>query len=248
MEQCRLFHGIHHFLETAGWYGECQLVFGHQWTCRGVQHAEEAAAASLGVLLAGEGHDTTTARAELGANGIIGIVVVERPRAETGQYVGRGEEKNALHALQAIQLVQSREVKVGLLGQLDVQSVYIFPYLPWGLLVVLHFRDEHRHTFGHGGKSGVKAASAAQHVLGRQCQWLSVAYLTYGTYHAAGYFPCFFHRFVAVAKGDGQGNAFPESFPVFHDKLFNAHNDCMMFKDSLFAAASFRLHAFTTLT
>ncbi len=151
-------------------------------------------------------------------------------------------------ALQAIQLVQSREVKVGLLGQLDVQSVYIFPYLPWGLLVVLHFRDEHRHTFGHGGKSGVKAASATQYVPGRQCQWLSVAYLTYGTYHAAGYFPCFFHRFVAVAKGDGQGNAFPESLPVFHDKLFNAHNDCMMFKDSLFAAASFRLHAFTTLT
>ena len=78
-----------------------------------------------------------------------------------GKHIGRGEEENAFHFFQAFQLVNAYKVEVRLFRKLDIQLVDVCFYLFLVLLVVLHFRDEYRHTVGHRCKSRVKAASAA---------------------------------------------------------------------------------------
>lgn len=83
LEQGGVFHGLEHLAEAAGGDHEGELIGRHQRTGRWIEHSQEAAAAALAVFLCCEGHDTTAARCEARHDGIVSVVVVECPCAES---------------------------------------------------------------------------------------------------------------------------------------------------------------------
>ena len=105
-------HCGRHCAEAAGGDDKAQVVFIEPLAGRRVGQADIATESVVAVLTDGVGNNGGAAGAEYEGNGIVVVAVVEGPGAESGDDIGRGNEKQAFHAVEGFGLVNPDEVQI----------------------------------------------------------------------------------------------------------------------------------------
>ena len=121
------------------------------------------------VLPHGLRHDGAASRPEGRAHGIVGIVVVNGPRHQSRQYVGRGEKQRPVgrtESLRGLRRINARKIEPRTGGLRHAEPPDELQHHFGCLLVVLLLRHEGRHEGRHRCKAGVELPAPAADIGG----------------------------------------------------------------------------------